>query len=429
MNRGFAVFIILALISVILSFVIPDNSKRGFTNALSSYMIADDENKLNYDDTREHLRVPAELPFEYDFDNKEFNNGFEYEFNPNIHSGYYHKPQTLKFDCSDTIWYTTDGTLPEKNKTAYLYDNEKGIRLDTGVTNICIRAEKDGKMSRVYVGSYVILGSTEDAFYGYGYNSLDKYDRYIYRSLYKAMSNYETKFDVPFTNVSYQRLYRIFMCVNYDNPLLIQAPLSFVSWSGNKKDVSSIKLIYDFSKEASEYYVEKTKKRAEEILNTADGSESLFDYLLTIHNEILKNAEYDYTLESDGAYEAFGVLTAGSGVRESYSRAYQYLCQCIGVDNLLIVGTSNDEPHMWNMVMLGGEWYHADLTWDDGDNGGIEYYYFAFNDKNLKDYGERTISPELNESRPILELYSDSNYYPIPAARGTEYSVSNILLY
>ena len=49
-----------------------------------------------------------------------------------------------------------------------------------------------------------------------------------------------------------------------------------MSWSGNKKDVSSIKLIYDFSKEASEYYVEKTKKRAEEILNTADGSESLF---------------------------------------------------------------------------------------------------------------------------------------------------------
>ena len=101
----------------------------------------------------------------------------------------------------------------------------------------------------------------------------------------------------------------------------------------------------------------------------------------------------------------------------------------IALTFIVIVGTSNDEPHMWNMVMLGGEWYHADLTWDDGDNGGIEYYYFAFNDKNLKDYGERTISPELNESRPILEMYSDSNYYPIPAARGTEYSVSNILLY
>lgn len=123
-----------------------------------------------------------------------------------------------------------------------------------------LRAEKDGKMSRVYVGSYVILGSTEDAFYGYGYNSLDKYDRYIYRSLYKAMSNYETKFDVPFTNVSYQRLYRIFMCVNYDNPLLIQAPLSFVSWSGNKKDVSSIKLIYDFLKKQVSIMLKRQRK-------------------------------------------------------------------------------------------------------------------------------------------------------------------------
>lgn len=35
MNRGFAVFIILALISVILSYVIPDNSKRKFTSALT----------------------------------------------------------------------------------------------------------------------------------------------------------------------------------------------------------------------------------------------------------------------------------------------------------------------------------------------------------------------------------------------------------
>lgn len=121
-------------------------------------------------------------------------------------------------------------------------------------------------MSRVYIGSYVILGSTEDAFYGYGYNSLDKYDRYIYSRLYNAMSNYETKFDVPFMNVSYQRLYRIFICINYDNPLMFQAPLSFGSWSGNKKDIRSIKLNYDFSKEKTEFYVNKTEKRAEEIL-------------------------------------------------------------------------------------------------------------------------------------------------------------------
>lgn len=429
MNRGFAVFIILALISIVISYILPDNSGRSVKNAVSSYLIADEDDNISYDSIRERLRTPVELQFTYSFDDKEFEKGFEYNFNPNIHSGYYHKPQTLKFECSDTIWYTTDGRLPEKNKTALLYDDSKGIQLDTGIHNICVRAEKDGKMSRVYVGSYVILGSTNDAFYGYGYNSLDKYDRYIYARLYNAMSNFETKFYVPFMNVSYQRMYRIFMCVNYDNPLLFQAPLSFRSWSGNKNDIRSIELRYDFTREQCEYYMAQTEKRAEEILSKADGQDNLIDYLLDIHDEILKNAEYDYSLDGEGAYESFGVLTTGSGVCESYSRAYQYLCQCIGVDNILVVGMSNEEPHMWNMVMIDGKWYHSDLTWDDGDNNEIDYYYFSFNDKNLKEYGERYVSPKLSDNSAILDMYSDSNYYPIPSADGIEYTVTNMFMY
>lgn len=117
MSRGFAVFIILALISIVFSYVIPDNSGRHVTNAISSYVVADEEDKLSYDEVRDHIRMPVELPFTYSFDEKEFDNGFEYEFSPNIKSGYYYKPRTLKFDCSDKIWYTTDGRLPEKIRT------------------------------------------------------------------------------------------------------------------------------------------------------------------------------------------------------------------------------------------------------------------------------------------------------------------------
>ena len=88
MSRGFAVFIILALISIVFSYVIPDNSGRHVTNAISSYVVADEEDKLSYDEVRDHIRMPVELPFTYSFDEKEFDNGFEYEFSPNIKSGY-----------------------------------------------------------------------------------------------------------------------------------------------------------------------------------------------------------------------------------------------------------------------------------------------------------------------------------------------------
>ena len=140
MSRGAAVFFILGVIAVVFSFIFPDNSKRSVKNAVSYYLAKDIE-ETDYDYFRERLRSPTELPFEYSFDDKEFDNGFEYEFNPNFKSGPYHKLQTPPFDCNDTIWYTTDGPLTEKNKTAYLYDPEIGIRLETGVTNICGRAE------------------------------------------------------------------------------------------------------------------------------------------------------------------------------------------------------------------------------------------------------------------------------------------------
>ena len=58
----------------------------------------------------------------------------------------------------------------------------------------------------------------------------------------------------------------------------------------------------------------------------------------------------------------------------------------------------------------------------------IDYYYFSFNDNNLADYGQRKISPELSDKSAILDMYSDSNYYPIPKARGTKYTVTNMFL-
>lgn len=428
MKQGISVFIILSIIATVFSFVFPSDTKRVVTASISQYEASELE-MTDYDSVRSVYRVPAELPYLYTFDDSEFDKGFEYDLTVDLTPGYYCGPQTLRFDCSDTLWYTLDGSLPDKNSpTTYLYDDDSGIDID-GITNICLRVEKNGIMSTVYIASYVILNPIEDEFYGYGYHSLDRNDRLIYRRLYDCIENYETTFDLPFTGISYQHIYRILMCINYDNPLLFQTPLSFTKWSGNKNDIRSITLSYDFTKEETEYYAKKVKQKAKEILKEADGAETLSEYLLSIHNSILKEATYDNSFSDPGVYEAFGVLVDGTGVCESYSRAFQYLCQCIGVDNILVVGLSTDEPHMWNMIMLDGDWYHSDLTWDDEDNGFIIYDFFCFNDMNLKTYGERNISPELDESGAIMDMYQDSNYYPIPSSRNNVYTVSNYYYY
>lgn len=428
MKQGISVFIILSIVATVFSFVFPSDTKRVVTASISQYEASELE-MTDYDSVRSVYRVPAELPYLYTFDDSEFDKGFEYDLTVDLTPGYYSGPQTIRFDCSDTLWYTLDGSLPDKNSAStYLYDDNSGIDID-GITNICLRVEKNGRMSTVYIASYVILNPVEEGFYGYGYHSLGRNDRLIYRRLYNCISNYETTFDLPFTGISYQHIYRILMCINYDNPLLFQTPLSFNKWSGNKNDIRSISLSYDFTKDETEYYAKKVKQKSQEILKEADGAETLSEYLLSIHNSILKEASYDYSFSEPGVYEAFGVLVDGTGVCESYSRAFQYLCQCIGVDNILVVGLSGDEPHMWNMIMLDDDWYHSDLTWDDEDGGSIIYDYFCFNDMNLKSYGERNISPELDESGAILDMYQDSNYYPIPSSRSNDYTVTNYYYY
>lgn len=103
-----------------------------------------------------------------------------------------------------------------------------------------------------------------------------------------------------------------------------------------------------------------------------------------LHDWIIYNAEYDYTFTH---YDASGVLLYGTGVCDSYARAYLMLCTAAGLECMYISGTANNgvaiENHGWNMVKLGGSWYHVDCTWDDPGNGGECHTYFCVDDETM----------------------------------------------
>ncbi len=81
-------------------------------------------------------------------------------------------------------------------------------------------------------------------------------------------------------------------------------------------------------------------------------------------------------------HAARGVLLDGTGVCESYALAYQMLLGEIGIPSIYTVGYARGELHAWNLVQLGGDWYHIDATWDDPVGGGNEGYgYFGLSDK------------------------------------------------
>ncbi len=102
---------------------------------------------------------------------------------------------------------------------------------------------------------------------------------------------------------------------------------------------------------------------------------------LVLHDWLIYNANYDYTYTH---YEAAGVLLYGTGVCDSYARAYLMLCTAAGLECMIVTGSAGGDNHAWNLVELDDEWYHVDCTWDDPGEGGSERHdYFCVDDETM----------------------------------------------
>lgn len=425
MSKSTAVFSMILIIAVVLTFFLPRNDSNISDKSIAVSKVLAQNRDDGGDFLSQAFNVPGELPFYISFGEEFYERDFYTDIESNIISGYYSKPQKVYLDCEyDNLYYTTDGSLPDKN--AEKYDNSKGIDVDES-TFILVSAENNGEYSDPLYFSYVILKDRTDYKYAYGYNSLDENEKYIYELIYNNAKEFNRNIAIGNRGITYSKIQKILMCVNYDNPLMFQIPLAIINWSGTADNVTKIVLMEDFTSQECEYYRKKTEECADEILACADGSFSLMEYIDTIHYQLLSNAYYSADYE-DSDYEAFGIMVKGKGVCESYSRAFQYICQRIGLQCILIVGDCEGEGHMWNMLQIEGDWYHIDLTWDDGDNGEIYYDYFNINDNLIIAYGNRTISPLIDDRLITRKILSDVNYYPIPKADGNKYSYTNYIL-
>lgn len=140
---------------------------------------------------------------------------------------------------------------------------------------------------------------------------------------------------------------------------------------------------------------------------------------LAIHDYIVLNTAYDYenyinnTIPAD-SYEVYGVLIKGSGVCSGYARTMCLLLNMVGIETQVVSGSANArkgwEGHAWNIVKLGGEFYHLDATWNDSvpDKKGYagREYFNAVDDKMVFDHRwESSSHPKCEGIRYYYDYY------------------------
>ncbi|MDR1568908.1 MAG: Ig-like domain-containing protein [Oscillospiraceae bacterium] len=81
-----------------------------------------------------------------------------------------------------------------------------------------------------------------------------------------------------------------------------------------------------------------------------------------LHDWIINNAD-----PGSASHHSDGALLLGSGSARSYAEAYRLLCVQAGLQCMVVQSSSSKA--VWNVVLIGGEWFHVDVLKDDPGKG------------------------------------------------------------
>ena len=105
-----------------------------------------------------------------------------------------------------------------------------------------------------------------------------------------------------------------------------------------------------------------------EALATVDETMSPLEKAIVLHDYLVVNCEYDKENLDAGtvpneSHTIYGVFAKRMAVCDGYALAYKYLLKQVGIDCYMV--TSDSMNHAWNMIVLDGQYYQVDVTWDD----------------------------------------------------------------
>lgn len=138
-----------------------------------------------------------------------------------------------------------------------------------------------------------------------------------------------------------------------------------ISYSDNDyRTLKGFKATYDDS-----YDMDAFQKETEKALACINDDMTDLEKVILLHDYICAYTDYDYINFANHIYDtpdtdnAYGVLVKKRAVCEGFSVAYKYLLRLAGIQAYLV--RSDEISHMWNVVILDGEAYHVDVTFDN----------------------------------------------------------------
>ncbi len=275
--------------------------------------------------------------------------------------------------------------------------------------------------------------SAENKWY---YSNLSDVQKEIYLVLKDYIENFKTGYtplevegitsidDIGNANLAFRNDYPEYFWVPNRMGYIYDGTVYSFAYLGPEENEESV---YICSKQEAERMLKEQNEVIEVFINTLKKGMTDYDIELALHDWLAECITYSIAAADDYksyplAYTAYGALINGSAVCEGYAEAMSLILGRVGIQSITITGDYGG-GHMWNMVNIGGDWYHVDVTNDDlaeSSQQGMSIKHNLFNrtDEYMESHGY-TIDPDFSED--IMESESYNLFRPKATAKLKSY--------
>ena len=219
----------------------------------------------------------------------------------------------------------------------------------------------------------------------YYYSKMDKTKQAAYYAMRQGLLALEDA--IPMPRLESEDLYQVFFLLRLDHPEIFWATgykYRYYQESANLVFLPE----YLFEKGKIREHQKAMKARVEKLARAAQNL-SEWEKEKYVHDFICENVHYD-KLKKPYSHEIIGPLGQGVGVCEGIAKSVKVLCDALGVWCVIALCGNCPEKgikyrHTWNIVKIGGQYYHLDATFDNtlGAGAQIRYDYFNLCDKSV----------------------------------------------
>lgn len=219
----------------------------------------------------------------------------------------------------------------------------------------------------------------------YYYDLLNKQQQRAYYAMKAGLESLASSFPVP--RLEHKELADVYFLLRLDHPKIFYSVSYKYRYYPDSENIEMIPE-YLFQKSKIIEHQKAMEARVKKLARQAEGMKEE-EKERFIHDFICENVFYD-KLKKPYSHEIIGPLGHGVGVCEGIAKSVKILCDALGIWCMIAISERNPDKnikyrHAWNIIKIGGKYYHLDATFDNslGKGERIRYDYYNLSDTQI----------------------------------------------